>query len=74
MATEHQVLVSTQCKGYVDHLPMARLAAYESELIEFFESKYTGTMDSLREVKKLEDDIVDGLEKGIKEFNASFQA
>ena len=75
MATEHQVLIIyAGTKGYVDHLPMARLAAYESELIEFFESKYTGTMDSLREVKKLEDDIVDGLEKGIKEFNASFQA
>ena len=75
MATEHQVLVIyAGTKGYVDHLSMGRLAAYESELIEFFESKYTGTMDSLREVKKLEDDIVSGLEKGIKEFNASFQA
>ena len=50
MATEHQVLIIyAGTKGYVDHLPMARLAAYESELIEFFESKYTGTMDSLRE-------------------------
>jgi F-type H+-transporting ATPase subunit alpha len=75
MATEHQVLIIyAGTKGFVDYLPLSKLASYEAELIEFFEAKYTATMDSLRETKKLVDDVVEGFEKGIKEFNASFQA
>jgi F-type H+-transporting ATPase subunit alpha len=75
MATEHMVLIIyAGTKGHVDHLPVSKLLEYESALIEFFEANYSGTMDSLREVMKLEDDIVDGLEKGLAEFNASFQA
>ncbi|MEE2786650.1 MAG: F0F1 ATP synthase subunit alpha [Myxococcota bacterium] len=75
MATEHMVLVIyAGTKGHVDTLPLAKLAEYESGLIEFFESKKKDTMDALREAMKLDDDIVAGLEAGIAEFNASFHA
>ena len=58
----------------MDHLPIYALARYERELTEYFESKYDDVLKSLREVGKLEDDIVAGLEKGIQEFNEGFQA
>ena len=75
MAVEKQVLIIyAGAKGHVDHLPIDALARYERELTEYFESKYDDVLKSLREVGKLEDDIVAGLEKGIQEFNEGFQA
>jgi F-type H+-transporting ATPase subunit alpha len=75
MAVENQVLIIyAGSKGYVDHLPIASLARYESELVDFFASKHADVMTSLRELGKLTDDVVAGLEAGLTQFNEGFQA
>jgi len=75
MAVENQILVIyTGSKGHVDHLSVDILARYEKELIEFFTSKCGDVLKAIREVGKLTDDIVAGLEAGIKQFNEGFQA
>ena len=53
---------------------MSSLARYESELVDFFLSKHASVLTSLKEVGKLDDDIVAGLEAGITEFTEGFQA
>jgi F-type H+/Na+-transporting ATPase subunit alpha len=75
MPVEQQVLVIyAGSKGHTDELPVGSLARYESELVEYFLSKRAEVLTSLREVGKLEDDIVAGLDAGISEFTAGFQA
>jgi F-type H+-transporting ATPase subunit alpha len=75
MAVEQQILVIyAGARGHVDHLSVNKLARYESELIEFFVNKHSDVLKSVREVGKLEDDIVAGLEKGLAEFTEVFQA
>jgi len=72
---EQQVLtIYAGTKGFVDHVKTSDLGRYESELVEFFRSKYGSTLEELRASKKLDDSVVGGLEKGLKEFNEVFQA
>lgn len=67
MPVENQILVIyTGSKGHVDHLSVDTLGRYEKELIEFFTSKCGDVLKAIREVGKLTDDIVAGLEAGIK--------
>jgi len=75
MLVENQIaIIYAGVKGFVDHLPTASLGRYEKEFIEFFQAKYPDVLKSIKEVGKLDDDIIAGLEKGINEFNEAFQA
>jgi F-type H+-transporting ATPase subunit alpha len=75
MPVEQQILVIyTGSKGHVDHLEVGTLPRYEGELIEFFTSKCGDVLDAIREGGKLTDDVIAGLEAGIKQFNQGFQA
>ena len=75
MLVENQIaIIYAGVKGFVDHLPTTSLGRYEKELIEFFQAKHPDVLKAIKEVGKLDDDIIAGLEKGINEFNDAFQA
>ena len=73
MLVENQIaIIYAGVKGFVDHLPTTSLGRYEKELIEFFQAKHPDVLKAIKEVGKLDDDIIAGLEKGINEFNDAF--
>ncbi|MCB9527398.1 MAG: F0F1 ATP synthase subunit alpha [Myxococcales bacterium] len=75
MPVEQQVLVIYGAtNGYVDHLPVAALGRWESELIDFFRTKYAGVLDALKSGGKISDDVKAGFDRGLREFNEGFTA
>jgi F-type H+-transporting ATPase subunit alpha len=75
MNMESQVLILfAATKGFLDEVPVAKVAEYESELIAYFDAEQKEVMDELRATQKLDDGVVDGLTKGINAFNARFNA
>ena len=75
MPVEHQVLVLfAATKGFLDEIPVRKIAEYERELISFFENDKKMVLDELRASQKLDDGVVDGLTDGINAFNDRFNA
>ncbi len=75
MPVEEQVLVIyAATNGHVDHLPVAALNRWESELLDYFHSKHQNVLDDIKSVGKLTDDVKSGLDRGIKAFNEGFKA
>ena len=72
---EYQVLVIyAATKGFVDHLPVARLGVYQKELMSFFDAKHKAVLDEMRATTKLDEGVESGLRRGIEEFNQQFAA
>ena len=75
MPVEIQVLVIyAATNGYVDALPTSALGRWESQLVDYFRSKYPTQLDALKTGGKLSDEIKAGFDKGIREFNEGFTA
>jgi F-type H+-transporting ATPase subunit alpha len=75
MPVEIQVLVIyAATNGYVDALPTSALGRWESQLVDYFRSKYPSQLDALKTGGKLSDEIKAGFDKGIREFNEGFTA
>ena len=75
MSMEHQVLgIYAGTKGFMDEIPVAKVRAFETGLIDFFESKHKGVLDDIRSTGKLEKDTVQRMEAGIKAYIAEFSA
>ena len=69
LSVEKQVVILwTATKGYLDDVPSAKVAEFESALYRFLESTYPDLMPAIVEKKALDDELVDQLTKAVKEF------
>ena len=66
------IIIYAATKGYVDEIPVNRLAAYEKELHEFLAGKYASIYESIRTKKALDKDLEAELKKALDEFKGVF--
>ncbi len=72
MAVENQVLIIwSATNGYVDDVEVEDLARFERELFEFMANSNPGTMQTLRDKKKIDDELTAELKEAIGDFKSS---
>jgi F-type H+-transporting ATPase subunit alpha len=74
MATEIQVIsLFAGYNGYLDDLPLDRIASFESGMIAFVKEKYPEIPETIRVSKELSSDTEATLKKAIDEFKSTFK-
>jgi F-type H+-transporting ATPase subunit alpha len=73
MSMEHQVIVLyATTKGFVDGVALDRVKEWEDGLHAHLDAKYADLLAQLREVKKLEPTIEEGIKKALEDWNQTF--
>ena len=74
MPVEKQVIIIyVATKKYLLDIPTDEILRFESELLEYIDTKYPEIPESIRTTKVLEDDIEKTLVKAIEECKKSFR-
>ena len=60
--------------GFIDDVEAADVVRFESEFLDFIDSKYASLLTDLELKKKVDDDIKEVLEAAINEFKTIFKA
>ncbi|PCI32231.1 MAG: F0F1 ATP synthase subunit alpha, partial [Elusimicrobia bacterium] len=72
---EHQIIsIYAGANGHLDDIPVVDILRCETELIEFFTTRKADLVKKIADEGKLSDDVVTGLNEGIKEFKQGFKA
>jgi F-type H+/Na+-transporting ATPase subunit alpha len=71
-AEKQVVIIYAGTKGFLDGLPVSRLAAYEKGLYSFLESKHADIFESLRTKKVLDKDLEAKLRSALEEYGKAF--
>jgi F-type H+-transporting ATPase subunit alpha len=71
-AEKQVVIIYAGTKGFLDGLPVNRLAAYEKGLYSFLESTHTDIFESLRTKKVLDKDLEAKLRAALEEYGKAF--
>jgi F-type H+-transporting ATPase subunit alpha len=72
---EQQVLlIYAGTNGFLDAFPVPEIAEYEKELYKFVETRHPGILVTLREQKKIDDELKGKIEGALKEFGEQFAA
>ncbi|MHB8105660.1 MAG: F0F1 ATP synthase subunit alpha, partial [Dehalococcoidales bacterium] len=58
--------------GYLDDIPLNRVAAFETEFYRFIEASYKEVGQSIAKTKELNNDTEEKLKKAIIEFKQGF--
>ena len=58
--------------GYLDDIPVEKLAAFESEFYRFMEASYANIGKTVAETKELSAEIEETLKKAVQEFKQGF--
>jgi F-type H+/Na+-transporting ATPase subunit alpha len=66
------VIVYAGTKGYLDEMPVAKLAEYERELYAFIEAKHASVFTDIKEKKALSKDVEEKLKTALVEFGKVF--
>jgi F-type H+-transporting ATPase subunit alpha len=66
------VIIYAGTRGYLDKIEIGRLAAYESGLYDFVQTKYPGVYESLETKRTLDDETEQLLKKALDEFATVF--
>ncbi|MDR1960651.1 MAG: F0F1 ATP synthase subunit alpha [Gracilibacteraceae bacterium] len=75
MAVEDQVIIIfAATKGYIDDVPLAKMAEFEKELLRFMNTVKAGVMDKIRAEKALSDELQTDIGASINEFKEGFLA
>lgn len=75
LTMEQQVLVIyTGVNGFIDDLPVASLRKWEVELLDFFASKHSDLLCTIKEEKKISDELKAKMDSAVGEFKEIFQA
>ncbi|MBD3807408.1 MAG: F0F1 ATP synthase subunit alpha, partial [Epsilonproteobacteria bacterium] len=75
VAIEKQVVaIFAGAKGYLDNIPASKVTKFESELLDFIESKYSSVLENIRVNKQIDADTETELKKAIEDFKVSFEA
>ena len=73
MSMEHQVIVLyATTKGFVDGVDLERVKEWEDGLHAHLDANYADLLTQLREVKKLEPAIEEGIKKALEDWNQTF--
>jgi F-type H+/Na+-transporting ATPase subunit alpha len=74
LPVERQVVsVWTGTNGYLDDVPVADIARFESELLDFIGRSHGGIYDTIRETGDLSDDTAVALKDAVDEFRRGFE-
>jgi F-type H+/Na+-transporting ATPase subunit alpha len=72
-SVEEQVMsIWAVSNGYLDDLPIEKVQAFESDLLEHMRTRHSQVGDTIRSTGKLESDTEEALKKAVEEFKASF--
>ena len=66
------VIIYAATKGFVDELPIDRLAAYESELYSYLEAKHADLFERIRTKKVLDKELEADLRTALEKFGKAF--
>ncbi len=66
------VIIYAGTKGYLDHLPVAQIAAYEPGLYSFIETKFPKFFETLRTKKVLDKELEETLKTALVEYGKGF--
>jgi F-type H+-transporting ATPase subunit alpha len=70
---EKQVMILyAVINGYMDDIPMDKIAAFEADFYRFMESSYTDSGQTIAATKKLDDKNIEILKKAVTEFKQGF--
>ncbi len=71
---EKQVaIIYAGTNGYLDNLPLDVLAKYEAGLYQFIESRYPDIFKSIREERKITDELDPMMQKALNEYGDEFK-
>ncbi|MBF0474362.1 MAG: F0F1 ATP synthase subunit alpha [Deltaproteobacteria bacterium] len=74
MLAEHEVaILFAGAKGFLDEHPVESMAAYESQMLEFMETKHPDLLKEIADKKKIEPALEEKLINALKEFKQVFQ-
>ncbi len=74
MAVENQVaIIYALTNGYLDDVEVEKIKAWEIDFHKFLKSQGKNVIEIIREKRELSDEVVEALEKGIKEFKEIYQ-
>jgi len=68
------VIIYAGTNGYVDDVPVEEVGRFETELYRFLDSRHPEILDLLRDKKKIDDDVEEGLKAALEKFQAEFTA
>ena len=71
---EQVVVIFAATRGYVDDVPLGKVAKFEQELLRFMRTVKADFMKELRSKKALSDNLTEQLGKAINEFKQGFLA
>ncbi|MFA6807442.1 MAG: F0F1 ATP synthase subunit alpha [Eubacteriales bacterium] len=71
---EQVVVIFAATRGYVDDVPLGKVAKFEQELLRFMRTVKADFMKELRSKKALSDNLTEQLGKSIDEFKQGFLA
>lgn len=75
VAIEKQVaIIYAGAKGYLDSIPASKVTKFESELLNFVDTKYPKVLENIRTSQKIDDETEAQLRKAIEDFKESFSA
>ncbi|MCU0661117.1 MAG: F0F1 ATP synthase subunit alpha [Myxococcota bacterium] len=68
------VIIYAGIKGYLDSVPVDRVAGYEAELFQFVDARHTTLLSLIEEKKVLDDEVESAIRKALDEFKGVFVA
>jgi len=72
--TDQVISIYAGTKGYLDNVPVNKVAAFEQALLEYFHSSGQSIWDELDQKRALDDEIEAKLKDAISTFKADWSA
>jgi F-type H+-transporting ATPase subunit alpha len=71
---EQVAMIFAATKGYLDELPLERVRAYETELLDYLRANASKELDAIHKTGQLDDETVQGLVTATDAFAKTFTA
>jgi F-type H+-transporting ATPase subunit alpha len=66
-------MIYTAVNGYLDNIPVEKIAAFEVEFLRFMDTSYPELGKQIAETKELGKDVEDKLKTAIQQFKQIFK-
>src|SRR4051794_32514395 len=75
LSVERQVaIIYAGTNGYLDKIPVSAMAAFETELYQYIDTRAPEVFSAIRDKKQLDDEVKGALNTAVKEFAGDFAA